>query len=139
VSAGSEKKVNWKCSIGHIYELEVKKRIGRNYGCPYCSNSKLLKGFNDFKTRHPEFAIEADGWDPTTVIGGSAVFRNWKCKLGHKYSSKVSSRDSRNSGCPYCANQKVLNGFNDLATTHPELAIQADGWDPSKVIASKKV
>ena len=138
IIAGSEKKVNWICNLGHIYSLEPKKRIGRSYGCPFCSNSKLLIGFNDFKTRHPEIAMEADGWDPFTVIGGSAVFRNWKCQLGHKYSAKVSSRDSRNSGCPYCANQKVLKGFNDLATTHPELAIQADGWDPSKVIASKK-
>jgi hypothetical protein len=27
----------------------------------------------------------------------------------------------------------VLAGFNDLVTTHPDVAIQADGWDPSKV------
>ena len=138
ISAGSEKKVRWICSIGHIFEMEVKKRIGRNYGCPYCSNSKLLIGFNDFETKHPEFAKEADGWDPKTVIGGSAVFRNWKCNKGHSYSAKVSSRDARDSGCPYCANQAVLPGFNDLATTHPELAIQADGWDPTKFISSKK-
>ena len=31
--------------------------------------------------------------------------------------------------------EKVLTGFNDLATTHPELAMQAEGWDPTKVIA----
>ena len=40
------------------------------------------------------------------------------------------------SGCPYCANQRVLAGFNDLATTNPELAAEAFGWDPSKVIGS---
>jgi hypothetical protein len=28
-----------------------------------------------------------------------------------------------------------LQGFNDLASTHPELAKEADGWDPRKVIA----
>jgi hypothetical protein len=26
-----------------------------------------------------------------------------------------------------------LQGFNDLATTHPELAKEAFGWDPTKV------
>jgi hypothetical protein len=26
-------------------------------------------------------------------------------------------------------------GFNDLATTHPEVAKEADGWDPTQVIA----
>lgn len=28
---------------------------------------------------------------------------------------------------------KVLRGFNDLATTHPEIAKEADGWDPTTV------
>ncbi len=137
LSAGSEKVVSWKCSVGHIFSLQVQKRIGRNYGCPYCSNSKVLVGFNDFETKHPEIAKEADGWDPKTVLGGSAVFRDWKCQKGHKYRAKVSSRDASNSGCPYCANQQVLRGFNDLATTNPELITQADGWDPSKVISGK--
>ena len=137
LSAGSEKVVSWECSIGHNFNLEVRKRIGRNYGCPYCSNSKLLIGFNDFETKHPTLAREADGWDPKSVIAGSAVFRDWKCSLGHRYRAKVSSRDASNSGCPYCANQKVLPGFNDLATTHPELASQADGWDPTQVISGK--
>jgi hypothetical protein len=29
-----------------------------------------------------------------------------------------------------------LKGFNDLATTHPQLALQAFGWDPTIVVAS---
>jgi hypothetical protein len=137
LSAGSDKEVSWKCLLGHTFTLQVKKRIGRNYGCPYCSNSKVLVGFNDFETKHPEMAKEADGWDPKTVIGGSAVFRDWKCQKGHKYRAKVSSRGARNSGCPYCANQLILRGFNDLATTNPELATQADGWDPTEIISGK--
>jgi hypothetical protein len=39
------------------------------------------------------------------------------------------------SGCPYCSNKAVLIGYNDLATTHPELAAQAEGWDPTTVVA----
>ena len=31
--------------------------------------------------------------------------------------------------CPYCANQKVLAGYNDLATTNPELL---EEWDYEK-------
>ncbi len=138
LSAGSDKVASWKCLVGHMYPLQVKKRIGRNYGCPFCSNSKVLVGFNDFETKHPELAKEADGWDPKTVVGGSAVFRDWKCQKGHNYRAKVSSRDASDSGCPYCANQRVLKGFNDLATTHPDLAIQADGWDPSEIVSDRK-
>tara|TARA_B100000214_G_scaffold332710_1_gene274388 strand:- start:486 stop:959 length:474 start_codon:yes stop_codon:yes gene_type:complete len=36
---------------------------------------------------------------------------------------------------------KLVVGINDLATLHPEVAAEADGWDPSKVFAGsgKKV
>ena len=34
--------------------------------------------------------------------------------------------------------KKLIPGTNDLATTHPEIAQQADGWDPTTVIASSK-
>lgn len=138
--SGSDKIVEWKCKRNHKYLCAVKKRTGRGDNCPFCSNSKLLKGFNDLKTLFPEVAEEANGWDPSTVIGGSAKKRLWKCSMGHSYEAKISSRTfasqkkPKSSGCPYCANQKVLKGFNDLATTNPELAKEANGWDPSTVV-----
>ena len=39
----------------------------------------------------------------------------------------------KKTGCPYCAGQKVLGGFNNLLTLFPELAKEADGWDPSTI------
>jgi hypothetical protein len=39
----------------------------------------------------------------------------------------------RGNECPTCKGRTVLAGFNDLATTHPELASQVDGWDPATV------
>lgn len=30
------------------------------------------------------------------------------------------------TGCPYCAGNKVLKGFNDLWTTHPEIAVHLE-------------
>jgi hypothetical protein len=81
---------------------------------------------------HPELAAQADGWDPTTVSAGSNKVLCWKCELGHIWTSQVAKR-VRGDRCPYCANKKVLAGFNDLATTNPELAAQANGWDPTTV------
>ena len=37
--------------------------------------------------------------------------------------------------CPTCIGKVVLKGFNDLATTHPDLAKQAVGWDPTTFTA----
>ena len=67
-----------------------------------CANKKLLVGFNDLATRYPELALEADGWDPTTIISGHTK-KKWKCAKGHRWASDVLSRTGRDIGCPSCA------------------------------------
>ena len=42
----------------------------------------------------------------------------WKCKNGHEWQSTIAHRTSSNSNCPYCANRKLLKGFNDFQTTN---------------------
>jgi hypothetical protein len=59
--------------------------------------------------------------------------RQWRCGQGHEWITPVNYR--LESGCPYCSNKAVLSGYNDLATTHPELAAEAHGWDPTTVTA----
>ena len=48
--------------------------------------------------------------------------------LRHKAQSLVALSErpfvARGDGCPYCANRKVLPGFNDLATAAPLVAKQ---------------
>ncbi len=133
VMAGTHTKLAWRCQLGHSYPASGSNR-SRGPGCPYCSNQKVIPGFNDLATTHPELAAEADGWDPTSVIAGTNGKLAWRCQLGHSYPATGNSRSS-GSGCPYCSNRQVLPGFNDLATTHPELAAETDGWDPTTVIA----
>ena len=92
-------------------------------------------GKNDLLTRYPKLAAEADGWDPSKFLAGSRQKLSWKCKESHTWDAKLSSRTSTNkTGCPYCSNSKCWTGFNDLKTLFPEIAKEAYGWDPSKVI-----
>jgi hypothetical protein len=135
VTANSGKRRKWKCNSGHSWEISIDGRHQGITGCPICSNQQLLIGYNDLATTHPEIARQADGWDPTSIVAGTHKRFNWRCQIGHLWSSTVDNRTFRRTGCPICANQKVLAGFNDLATTHPELATQADGWDPTTVNA----
>ena len=52
----------------------------------------------------------------------------WKCNKGHEWQSKISHRNNE-IGCPYCSNQNVLKGYNDLQTLNP---ILANEWDYDK-------
>ncbi len=143
IKAGSNKKLTWKCSKNHMWSAPVASIALAGHGCPICSGHKVLKGFNDLKTTHPKLAKEVVNGDPTKVSKGSEKKLVWRCQLGHKYISSVSSRTGKNkSGCPFCSGNKVLKGFNDLNTINPKLAKEADGWDPSKYtsgVNSKKL
>jgi hypothetical protein len=102
VTSYSNKKLQWQCQLGHEYSQIVANRVGQNQGCPFCANKKVLVGFNDLQSTHPEIAVEAEGWDPTTVTFGSSAMRFWICTKGHKWKSAINSRTS-GYGCPSCA------------------------------------
>ena len=138
--AGSGKRMSWKCTAhGHEWEATVNDRTGKNKnGCPVCSNRRVLVGFNDLQTTHPDVASEAD-FDPTTVVAGSNRKMRWKCVThGHVWEASPDGRTgSRKRGCPVCSNQRVLVGFNDLQTTHPDIAREAD-FDPTTIVYGSK-
>ena len=81
---------------------------------------------NSFLLANPETAKE---WNyekngnlkPEHLSANSRKRVWWKCKKGHEWQSTVDNRN-KGYGCPYCANKKVLNGYNDLQTTNPILA-----------------
>ncbi len=136
-TASSGKRMSWKCPKGHKYVAAIYSRTGKGKsGCPYCSNRRVSRGENDLASTHPDIAKEASGWDPRTVSAGAGVKKKWKCPKGHKYVAAIYSRTGKGkSGCPVCANITVKAGINDLATTHPELIREVDGWDPSKFVS----
>ena len=134
--SGSGKRVLWKCPAGHIWKGQIYRRTTGKYfsTCTICSGRKILVGFNDLATTHPKIATDAHEWDPTKVSKGSIKKQKWKCPKGHIYETSPNTRTNNDSGCTYCSNLKAWPGYNDLATTHPEIASEAYGWDPTKVV-----
>ena len=126
ITFGSNKKVWWKGACGHEWETSVKAR-SNGEKCPICSGARVVTGINDLSTLKSELASE---WSeknkikPTEVSIGSHKKVIWKCKLGHEWIATVKSRTINRTGCPYCSHNKVLAGFNDLATVLPEVAAE---------------
>ena len=124
ISPHSKKKFWRKCPLGHSYYSSLEKRVNRGSGCPYCAKRKVLAGFNDLKTwcknnnredlltersnKNTYKTEELSYTSPRSIV--------WQCKKGHEWSTKLPNRTVKNSGCPYCSNQKALTGFNDLET-----------------------
>lgn len=128
VFAKSNKKYWWLCDKGHSFDMSPNNRSIQRCSCPYCSGQRLLKGFNDLATIHPNIAKE---WDynlnenkPSDYTYGSGYKAWWKCdKCGESYQSPINIH-IRGHKCPYCAGQKVLSGKNDLATLFPDIAAE---------------
>ena len=129
VMTGSNKKIWWKCSKGHEWQAAVvDRKNGR--GCPFCAGKKVLTGYNDLQTVNPTLTLE---WDyekngnltPENFSANSHEKVWWKCSKGHEWQATIASRNNGRR-CPYCSNKSLLQGYNDLATTHPEIAKE---WD----------
>ena len=142
VSAGSDKKAWWKCSkCGMSWQTPIGTRARVHSGCPSCSAKqgaearlKTMVITNGLADKYPELIDEWDfeknqDIDLSLVTASSNRYAWWKCKKGHSFRATITSRTTGKHGCPYCANQKVLTGINDLATINPALA---EEWDYEK-------
>ena len=87
----------------------------------YVINSPLINEWNWEKNNELGFYP-----DKITLGSGKKVW--WICDKGHEWSIEVSHR-ANGSGCPYCADYYILQGYNDLVTTRPDLATE---WDYEK-------
>ena len=131
-AANSHKKVWWKCKKGHEWQATIKDRNNGN-GCPYCSSKIILKDFNDLQSTNPALVAEwnyekNNGLTPVDVMPNSSKKVWWRCSKGHEWQARVADRN-KGRGCPYCANKKVLKGYNDLQTVNPTLAAE---WNYEK-------
>lgn len=132
VRSYSKRRVWWHCEQGHEWQAVVYSRTHDRTTCPVCAGRQLQRGCNDLASCFPDIAAQ---WHlkkngvlrPEMILAGSHKKVWWQDAHGHAWQATVDSRTSGNHGCPYCSGQKVLTGFNDLATLEPLLARQ---WHP---------
>lgn len=139
IPAGSGKKAWWLCPVCHgEWQTRIVER-NQGRGCPYCTNQKVLVGFNDLATKSPKMAAQ---WHPTkngvltpqNVVGTSNKKIWWLCQTcDHDWQAAISSRIYQNLGCPKCGAEKgkvtkrlnrIKNGVPTLAQKYPELATE---------------
>lgn len=130
ITAGNCRKKWWKCSkCGYEWQTTPYQRSKGQGKCPRCNSVAFL---------YPDLMKEWDyernqGIDPETLSVHSKKKVYWKhwcedAQMWHSWKAAIKDR-TQGTGCPYCANKKVLVGFNDLATTHPWLA---EEWHSGK-------
>lgn len=96
----------FRCDKGHVFKREISK-MNESDVCPVCIGKKILSGYNDFATIHPELMNEwcsekNQGIEPKTISRNSGLKVWWECNQGHRWRATVDSR-SRGRNCPICS------------------------------------
>lgn len=114
-------------SFGEIELNSDRQKIYARY------SSESIK--NSLEIKFPEIAAE---WHPdknhqlkpSMVFCGTSKKVWWKCRKDHEWQTTVSARTgTAKSGCPICSNRICLAGYNDIATTAPNILKY---WDYEK-------
>ena len=134
VKRGSKTKVFWKCEKGHTWLAPISRVTIENRGCPYCTNQKVLKGYNDFATKAvnilSEWNYKKNTVKPDEVYYSSTKKIWWICsKCQNEWQASIISRVAKNSGCPECASKKwrqtqlkkQIKNEGSFAENYPEL------------------
>ncbi len=124
-SPKSNFKMWWMCANGHEWQATINDRSA-GHGCPYCSNQKVLTGYNDFATKNPLVATE---WHPTKngdllptqVTAGTEQVVWWQCSNGHEWKAPIYLRNRGKRKCPECSKLRKKGceqlGFLDMIKT----------------------
>ena len=80
----------------------ISNNSSKTPGCAVCAGQQVEIGLNDLGSTYPLIAMEAVGWDPTSVTAGSNQKKLWKCNEGHEWIAPVAQRTSGH-GCPSCS------------------------------------
>ena len=143
ITAGSGKKVWWRCEKGHSWYASIVSR-NRGNGCPVCANRIVLKGYNDITSNKKllqSWNYEKNGeLDPTEISIGSEKTVWWRCtECGCEWKAMIRRRTEGN-GCPECgkkiryanSRKKMVKDRGSLAEKNPELLEEWD-WSKNKV------
>lgn len=140
LTAGSNRKVVWKCEKGHRFPRIIEDMI-KSSNCPFCSKKLAIPNETDILTEHPEVIpwIDFDNneWiDFSHIRSGSGLNIKWKCPQGHTFNDEIYAFVERGRRCPYCSGRRKTPE-NGLMAKYPEIAKRMIGRtdEEKKIIA----
>ena len=124
-------------TCGAENDVNLPHAFARGRGCNACS----LKARSDFHRKPEEEAVAqmlAAGFRPLEpYVNSNTPWRAVHDVCGYEVTPRLSSL-AKTRSCGVCGGKQVALGFNDLATTHPQLAREMaidKGFDPTTFTA----
>jgi hypothetical protein len=126
----------WKAicqKCGAENDVQLGKAFFRGKACTACS----LRSRSDAARKPEDEAVELMrelGFQPLEPYQGfNYPWRSIHIECGQEVTPRLASLKSKKSSCAVCGGRQIVPGYNDLATTHPQLASEMavdKGYDP---------
>jgi hypothetical protein len=133
--------MNWKCKCllcGETVFPKLKNLQRGDGGCFKCGMKKAgLKNRLD----EEEAILIANQYGFIPLEPYTNALSKWKMRhsvcnaIVYPKLNSLNNAAGKTNGCAVCSGHQVEAGLNDLLTTHPQIAKEADGWDPATVTA----
>lgn len=123
---GSRVKIEHYCTTHDVsWNVSPFNFLQHPNGCSECQNEVLEKYYDTIRKTDTQFRQEVEelnaGVVPLEEYKGTHEKMLFECKYGHSWIS--TPHDILDGyGCPFCAGNATLKGFNDLWTTNPDMA-----------------
>lgn len=115
----------WKAicqKCGAENDVQLGKAFSRGKACNACS----LRSRTDASRKPEDEAVELMrefGFLPLEPYRGyNYPWRSIHADCGQEVKPRLATLKSKQSGCAVCGGRQIVPGYNDLATTHPQLA-----------------
>ncbi len=125
----------WICpTYGLEYDRSVYNQVQGSRKSPFETGKVVVPGINDILTTHPHLGqiwnYALNDIDPETLSTSNRKLIWWNClETSHPYQRRLDRQIKAGLNSPYMTSSKILSGYNDLATTHPEVIAL---WDFDK-------
>lgn len=133
VSAGSSRRVWWRCAAcGRGWAARVSSR-SRGQGCPQCRRAPQRASLAVERPElAPQWAADLSGELTAHVSAGSGRRVWWRCATcQHVWQAQVGSRARRvGRGCPQCLRRRGKRSRGTLVEERPDLVEQS--WDADR-------
>lgn len=120
---GADVPIECYCNNHDLIFYPTPSNLYRGQGCKQCKYDAISKArrLSEDEFVQKVYKVHGDSVIPIGKYVNHCTDTDFQCDKGHIWSA-TPNRILAGCGCPYCAGKKVLIGFNDLWTTHPEIA-----------------
>ena len=140
---GFTEPIECRCNKHDVTWSPIAASLCKGIGCRECKKEKISEKKS---MTHDEYVNGLQNINPTIKVlskyEGMHENITVEFKCGHAWTTKAAQVYYKDIICPYCSNQEILIGFNDLwttsATTAKLLTNQEDGYTVTKGSGQKK-